>query len=172
MDGVEIRLFGEGDSIEGLTDLLHRAYAELGRLGLNYTAVDQDAVVTHRRIEGRECRVALLGGAFVGTVTLARERPRDVPDLWDGVPVAYLSQFAVDPALRGRGIGRLLLDRSEERARELGFAAVALDTAAPAEHLVRIYAARGYREVGRMRWRGKVYESVILSKPLDPPEVA
>jgi len=168
MDGIDIRLFGGEDSVEALTALLHRAYAELGRMGLNYTAVDQDAGVTRRRIGGKECWLALLGGRMAGTVTFQVGRPRRIPDLWGGRPVGYLQMLAVDPDLRGRGIGRRLLDLAEGRARERGLAAVALDTALPAVHLLRLYAARGYREAGRVRWEGKVYESAVLSKPLAP----
>jgi hypothetical protein len=36
-----IRTFAPNDSLIELTQLLHRAYANLGALGLNYTAVDQ-----------------------------------------------------------------------------------------------------------------------------------
>lgn len=39
--GPVIRPIEPGDSLEELTRLLHRAYAPLGKLGLNYTAVDQ-----------------------------------------------------------------------------------------------------------------------------------
>jgi hypothetical protein len=36
-----IRPLEEADSLGELTSLLHRAYAQLSDLGLNYTAVDQ-----------------------------------------------------------------------------------------------------------------------------------
>lgn len=36
-----LRKLRREDSIEELTYLLHRAYARLGAVGLNYTAVDQ-----------------------------------------------------------------------------------------------------------------------------------
>jgi GNAT superfamily N-acetyltransferase len=166
MDGVDLRLIDPGDRLDELTALLHRAYAELGRMGLNFTAVDQDASVTARRIRGKECWLALVGGRLAGTVTLGPGRPADVPDLWGGRPVGFIEQLGVDPAFRGRGLGRLLLDRAEERARERGLGEVALDTAAPAAHLLRLYAFRGYVEVGRVRWPGKTYESVILAKAL------
>lgn len=43
---------------------------------------------------------------------------------------------------------------------------VRLDTAIPAEHLVRWYGARGYTKIGEAQWRGKTYRSVILEKKL------
>ncbi|MEU0885681.1 hypothetical protein ABZ345_44465 [Lentzea sp. NPDC005914] len=39
-----------GDGLE-LTAMLHLAYAELGDLGLNFTAVDQDITTTVRRAQ-------------------------------------------------------------------------------------------------------------------------
>ena len=42
---IAVRRF-EQDDAEALTDLLHRAYAELGAMGLNYTAVDQSVAET------------------------------------------------------------------------------------------------------------------------------
>lgn len=47
-----IRPFSATDSVAELTSLLHRAYARLAQMGLNYTAVDQSPDVTARRIEG------------------------------------------------------------------------------------------------------------------------
>ena len=47
---IEIRQFGPDDSIEELTALLHRAYARLGSMGLNYTAVDQAASAVTRLV--------------------------------------------------------------------------------------------------------------------------
>ena len=49
---LQLRLFQASDSIAELTLLLHRAYARLGDMGLNYTAVDQAPEVTAKRIRG------------------------------------------------------------------------------------------------------------------------
>jgi len=162
MDTVNLRRFGPGDSLEDLTAMLHRAYAELADLGFNYTASYQDAAATGRRIEGSECWLAFAGGVLAGTVTLTL---RPIPDL-PFESTAFVNQFAVDLPFRGRGIGRLLLDRAEERAAALGYRSVALDTAEGAVHLIGIYAARGYRDVGRHQWKGKTYESVVMVKGL------
>jgi GNAT superfamily N-acetyltransferase len=82
--------------------------------------------------------------------------------------VAVVSQFAVEPGFQGRGIGGRLLDHAEARARHLGAAQVALDTAEGAAHLIRLYAARGYRHVGTVRWDVTNYKSVVMSKGLAP----
>jgi hypothetical protein len=55
--------------MEELTALLHRAYADLGAMGLNYTAVDQSAEVTRLRIAGGRGFVAIdRAGRIVGTI--------------------------------------------------------------------------------------------------------
>ena len=41
-----------------------------------------------------------------------------------------------------------------------------MDTAEQATHLITLYASLGYQAVARVQWPGKVYESVVLSKPL------
>src|SRR5579871_2688760 len=67
-DTISIRPLGPDDSVEALTDLLHRAYAALGAMGLNYIAVDQTSQVTRRRIAGGVCLVAVgADGRIVGT---------------------------------------------------------------------------------------------------------
>ena len=70
------------------------------------------------------------------------------------------------PELQGRGLGGVVLDRVEARALADGASEIACDTAEPARRLVDWYARRGYRVVGRERWPGKTYESLVLSKSL------
>lgn len=155
------------DSLSALTDLLHRAYAELGAMGLNYTAVDQSAEVTAQRLRGGQCFVVEAEGRLVGTVLV---KPTDVDSecAYYATPgVASLRQFGVDPAWRGRGIGLRLVESCEAWARSQGFRALALDTARPATHLVALYAKLGYRTVGAVQWTGKTYESVVMAKGLD-----
>ena len=54
---LQIRQFQDVDSIVELTSLLHKAYARLGDMGLNYTAVDQTPEVTAKRMLGGVCFV-------------------------------------------------------------------------------------------------------------------
>lgn len=160
-----IRALEPSDSLEDLTALLHRAYGALGRRGLNYTAVDQDVDTTKSRLEGGACYVAVVGGRVVGTVLLHEDDPHR-PECARLPGVAYLSQFAVEPELQSRGIGSLLLDHVEREARRRGLGSLAMDTAEPAEHLIRFYGKRGYGPIGRVRFAGKAYRSVVLAKDL------
>jgi len=62
VDELEIRRLRDEDSREELTELLHRAYAELGALGFRYRAVDQDVEMTRKRLTRGECYVAARSG--------------------------------------------------------------------------------------------------------------
>lgn len=162
----QIRQFQESDSIVELTSLLHRAYARLGQMGLNYTAVDQTPEVTARRIRGGHCFVVSAGTKLVGTIVAQPTYVANECEYFTRSGVAAVHQFAVDPDHQGAGIGRMLLARAEHWAQASGFAELAMDTAEQATHLIELYARLGYRQVGWVQWHGKVYRSVVLSKPL------
>ena len=166
-EDIQIRLLAEGDSLEALTGLLHRAYAELGAMGFRYKAVDQGVETTRKRISNGECYIAVQNFAIVGTAVL-------LPPSWQPsycewyarADVAVLSQFAVEPRLQRRGLGSKIISRLEERARELGAEELSIDTAEGATHLIGLYERRGYRHVGTACWEHANYRSVLLSKRL------
>jgi GNAT superfamily N-acetyltransferase len=164
-----IRYFQESDSITELTTLLHRAYARLGAMGLNYTAVDQTPEVTAKRIRGGNCFVVEAESKLVGTIVAQPTYAHNECAYFTRPGVAAVHQFAVDPEYQGAGIGRTLLLRAEQWAREAGFTELAMDTAEQATHLVALYTRLGYRHVDWVQWPGKVYRSVVLSKQLVVP---
>jgi GNAT superfamily N-acetyltransferase len=154
--------------LDAITELLHRAYAPLGARGLNYTAVDQDARETRRRLEEGTTVLGRIDGVIVasGTVYLAP---------YTGASITYgrfdtgrFGQFAVEPAQQRRGIASELLRRLEGIAAAAGCQYLACDTAAAAVELQQFYLRRGYATVERVRWPGKTYESIILRKTVRP----
>ena len=163
---LNIRPISPSDSIEKITQLLHRAYAKLGAMGLNYTAVDQTAEVTASRIAGGHCYVAEWQGALAGTIVVKPTYEVNDCEYFTRAGVAAVHQFGVDPSLQSKGIGRALLATSEQWAMEHGFSELAMDTAEQAQHLISLYARLGYKHVGFVQWPGKVYRSVVLSKAI------
>lgn len=161
-----IRPLQPSDSLLELTHLLHRAYARLGAMGLNYTAVDQTPEVTAQRLAGGQCFVAEVAGQLAGTIVVKPTYDVNECAYFTRPGVAAVHQFAVDPACQGQGIGRALLQACEQWAQEHGFAELAMDTAEPAQHLITLYTGLGYQHVGFVQWSGKVYRSVVLSKVL------
>ena len=169
---VTIRPLNAGDSLEALTQLLHRAYAPLAQAGMNFTACDQVIEVTAQRVASGHCFVATAAGAVIGTVTVSGpydpvRSPWALQTEWFYRPdTAHFRQLAVDPQQQGQHIGQRLVARCEQWAREHGYRHLALDTALPANHLLSRYWSLGYRDMGEVQWEGKTYRSVIMVKDL------
>lgn len=169
VEDLQIRRLENGDSLDALTALLHRAYAELGDMGFRYKAVDQPVETTRQRVARGECYVAMLGAEIVGTALLLPPTWHAEYCDWYARPdVAVLSQFAVEPRLQRGGVGSKLMAYVEKRAAELGAAELSIDTAEGATHLIALYERRGYRHVGTAQWQHANYRSVLLSKRLAP----
>ncbi|GAB4372251.1 MAG: hypothetical protein Kow00114_33610 [Kiloniellaceae bacterium] len=75
-----------------------------------------------------------------------------------------LDNIAVDPALHGQGLGRLLITFTEEEARRRGYAVVELYTNEVMVENIALYRRLGYVETQRVRDRG--YDRVYLRKAL------
>jgi GNAT superfamily N-acetyltransferase len=171
VDAAVLRPLSASDSLEALTALLHRAYARLAAVGLNFTAVDQSVETTRARFESGQGFVLDDSGALVGCVVVAgpfdpQRHPAVLRSPWYlRRDVAHLHQLAIDPARQGQRLGDRLITACEGWAREQGYRAIALDTAEPAHHLRERYARLGYTEVDRVQWDGKRYASLILVKP-------
>lgn len=163
---IQIRLARPEDDIAYLTELLHRAYARLGQMGLHFKAVDQNEDVTRQRMESGECYLATANNVIVGTVLFRPPWVAKGSPWLDRSDVASLSQLAVEPALQRSGLGAKLMEWVEAKAAASGAKEIALDTAEPAEHLRGWYASRGYRFVEFAQWAHANYRSVIMSKSL------
>ena len=163
-----MRAFERGD-VPHLTRLLHRAYAELGAAGLNFTAVDQDDETTLRRASGGASWVLVDDDQLVATMTISLPAEEKLRELTPEAAVqgrAWLNQLAVDPTKRGEGLARLLRDQGFEWCARQGATSIGLDTAKPATHLVELYTSWGFTAVDEVQWPGKTYRSVVLTRRL------
>jgi GNAT superfamily N-acetyltransferase len=160
------------DSMDELTDLLHRAYRPQVDMGLQPLAGRQGPDVTRQRTSRGECYIAALGGGgrerLVGVILFHEEEDAKGPPWFRRPEVDSFSQFAVEPSLQGRGIGRMLLDKVESRAIESGARELGLSMAAPDTRLMKVYERLGYRFIEHWQWPYTNYRSAILSKTLDP----
>lgn len=75
-----------------------------------------------------------------------------------------LDNIAVDPACHGRGIGRRLMDFTEQEARRRGHVTVELYTNEVMVENIALYGRLGYLEVERKQDRG--YDRVYFRKTL------
>ena len=161
-----IRAISSTDSIAELTELLHRAYRQLAEMGLRFFATHQTEEQTRERVSRGRCFVGLLDDRIVGTITLYSGSSEKAPEIYRRDGLGYFGQFAVDPLCQGRGLGAMLLAHVEATAREEGLLELALDTAAPATHLIDYYSRHGYRIVDHVQWDDTNYPSVIMTKSL------
>lgn len=86
-----------------------------------------------------ECLLARLDGAPVGAVTLQRLT----------ADTAEMNRLFVHAAARGRGVGRALVERLIERARELGYRRLVLSTVRRFVAAVTLYRSLGFVEATR-----------------------
>jgi GNAT superfamily N-acetyltransferase len=166
VNDITIRPFGESDSIDELTDLLHRSYKALADMGLKFLATHQTPDVTRQRIADGVCLVAERGGRIVGTITYYPPGHAKGSPWFERAGVAHIGQMAVEPQLQRRGIASQLMKHVEEFARAQHAQELALDTAESASHLIDWYTRLGYRFVEHVQWNVTNYRSVVLSKTL------
>ncbi len=163
---ITIREFQKSDSLDELTDLLHRSYKILADMNLKYVATYQDVSITKKRIDRGICFVAVNNEKIIGTVTYYSPE-NSVGSLWlEKERVAHFGQLGVEPDYRNKGIGSLLISHVEKFAQKQGVSELALDTAEPAKHLIDWYEKLGYRFIEHCQWKMTNYRSVIMSKKL------
>ncbi len=165
-DDLVIRQLTEADSLEDLTELLHRAYRVLADQGLRFLATHQTVDVTRDRIRDGICFVGEHGGAIVGTITYYPPGYGKGSAFLERCDVAHMGQMGVAPEYRGCGVATRLIEQAEAQARLDGAVEMALDTAEPAVQLIAWYQRLGYRIVERIKWDVTNYASVVMSKKL------
>ncbi len=60
-----------------------------------------------------------------------------------------MKRMRVDPQFQRRGYGQLILNMLEQRAREMGYKKMILDTTIRSKAAVSLYIKNGYKETGR-----------------------
>ncbi len=162
-----IRLFdNERDSIEELTELLHRSYKRLADMGLNFIATKQDAEYTRKYMEKGECYVLYESEKLIGTIFYYLKTFKDAPDIFKRGDTVLFGKFAVEPACQNLGLGSRLMDFIENLAISNGKKQIVLDTSENALHLIGYYNKRGYEIVQHWRWPDVNYKSVVMRKKL------
>ena len=120
-------------------DLLARYYAELDyRFPEGFSTERTVAVAPEELVAPRGAfLVAYLGERPVGCGAL---RKLDLG-------IAEIKRMWIDPEVRGRGVGRRLLESLEETALELGCQVVRLDTSAYLPEAIALYISSGFDEI-------------------------
>ena len=96
---------------------------------------------------------------------------------WDGIIVAMgalhctsperaeIKRMRVHPDFQGRGIGQIILNELEARARAIGYKTLHLDTSVVQIAAQKLYEKNGFREVGRDRYND--LEVILYEKSLE-----
>lgn len=168
---LEVRRFdpsaaGDLALVPGLTRLLHRAFQPMAAAGMRYHASHQDDATTLDRLEEGLALVAFAHGVAIATATLQPPGRAHGTPWYDRTGVAPFGQYAVEPSLQGRGIGRRLLHELEALAAACGAQELACDTSVDAADLIAMYERHGFRRIEEVQWKITNYRSVVLSKSL------
>lgn len=93
---------------------------------------------------------------------------------WHVLNEAELANLAVEPRVRRHGVGRVLLDAALADAATREVDRVFLEVRESNEAARRLYASRGFAEVGRRRryYRSPVEDALVLKAELGPRRVA
>jgi GNAT superfamily N-acetyltransferase len=103
---------------------------------------------------GGEFLVGLVRGELVAMGALCRSSDAR----------AEIKRMRVHPNYQGQRFGTLMLERLEERARDLGYTELHLDTTTAQSAARALYSGQGYRDVGRAS-HGR-FELVLFEKKL------
>lgn len=138
--GGEVRPVGEDDF-----DAVTRLLAELGR-----PAPDEDRLpalrrtyLDHIRRADTDSQVVLVDGAIVGFCSLEFREP-----FFTTAPQAWIPDFIVIDAARGRGLGAQLLDATLAAAAHRGAYAAVLESGLHRTVAHQLYAKAGFVDVG------------------------
>jgi ribosomal protein S18 acetylase RimI-like enzyme len=131
----DIRPAGPGDAPD-VARLLHDFNVEFEEP----TPDVQTLTARMRELIAAEEITVLLGGEGPDGLALLRFRP----SLWSNSLDAYLEELYVVPAKRGAGIGRALMDRAIEVARERGAKHMDLGTAVTDRAARALYESLGF----------------------------
>jgi len=130
-----VRVASEADAA-AVAGLLYDFNTEFGE------PVPEIGVLTERiyeHIEHGESTFLLVGGGPEGFAQL-----RFRPSLITGAPDAYLEELYVAPALRGKGLGRALLEAAMEEARRRGAGRIDLGTSEDDTAARSLYESAGF----------------------------
>jgi GNAT superfamily N-acetyltransferase len=137
---VELQETTDPALVERLTELINAVYV-VAEDGLWVSGAQRtSAPQLTRLIEAGEIAVATLDGELAGAV-----RVHALAD-----DAAEFGMLAAVPELRGRGVGRALIDFAEDRSRDRGLRAMRLELLVPLHwrHPSKEYLDRWYRRIG------------------------
>jgi GNAT superfamily N-acetyltransferase len=146
-----IRRFRSSDKVQV------RALHELALRGVGALIEGPDGEALDRDLDDVEASYIEVSGEFLvddvhgRIVAMGGLRP-------EGTARAELKRMRVHPDWQRQGRGRSMLDALEQRARDLGFRRLSLDTTEQQVAALSLYASSGYVQTGR----GELYGQAVI----------
>jgi GNAT superfamily N-acetyltransferase len=127
-----------------------------------------DLVNVCDRFDVAETYIATDGEEIVGSVAFYRDVALEG---WSNLPTGWAGfrALVVHPAARGRGVGRLLVERCIERTREVGAPALGIHTIALLADAMRLYERLGFVRCPEFDLRAKDVFGAPPGKDMNGP---
>lgn len=94
--------------------------------------------VPHQNHDKERIWIAEMDGQMVGSIIIYQEKPA----------VAHLRTLILHPSVRGRGLGRRLMQEAIDFCREVGYQKINLETFDELSAALHLYAAFGFQKTG------------------------
>lgn len=160
---VEIRIKDESVSWEDLVNLLHEAFQERLDQGLHFTCSYVTAEDLRQQLAKSTILIAVDNDSSVLVGMAAMDFKLNKKGAW-----AYVSNLAVKPQYKRRGIMAKLLHELVELAKSNQCEYIASDTAVGAKSSVKWHKKHGFKIVGLHSFFSTNYYSYIFRKQLVP----
>ncbi len=138
---VEIRKFKKEDNkeVRGLiTDIMKSEFSDV--LGA-FPADDLENISDYYCKAGEAFFVALLDGKIIGSIGVKQEDDR----------TALVRRIFVSPELRGKKVGRELLDKAIEFCREVGYQELVFKTTSKMKDAINLFENKGFSEKAHLQ---------------------
>ena len=147
-----IRLATSAD-IPGLIALLGRVVPQMQASGnFQWDITYPNATVFGNDIANQQLWVADIDGQQAGVSAITTDQEPEYAQVgWDiSEPAIVTHRLAVDPAFRGQGVGKALLQQAEIVARERGIPRLRIDTNTQNQATQALFPAMGYVYAGEI----------------------